>query len=1016
MSESQQKLQKLIRKLFRADTKDLKFGIYHIINYKRDQLDTFIDDELPTIVKDALDANTEMESERKEFESLRDQIPDGMLDADDKPINEAFAQVPVVKKFLEAKEKRGEPKTPDQREDVVYNHLYTFFSRYYDNGDFIPRRRYSQTERYAVPYNGEEVYLHWVNRDQYYVKSGEHFSEYKFKIKETTVTFDLHNVDIEKDNVKGPKRFFVPLSDETAYNSETDEVCIPFEYRPLTDEEKKGYKGQNQQDKIINAAESEIITQLGAYPDIQKELGHKVDDVTLLKKRLQVYTHRNTADFFIHKDLKQFLCRELDVFIKNEVLPLCSLIFEDMNFQEDNLSKVGWIETTKLVHCIASKIIDFLSHIEEFQKRLWLKKKFVLSTEYCLTLDRVPEKFYPEIVQNTAQLEEWKDLFAIDEMDKKPNSTRDTEPFSVEFLKENRNLVLDTCHFNSDFVDRLLACFDDLDNETDGLLIHGENFQGLSLLTEKYRQSIKCIHIDPPYNAESGGFLYKNTYQHSSWLSMMTDRLHLAEQFMAQDSCILCHIDENEYENLFQIFNTLPLKDQGTIVWDKRNPVFGTKTIATQHEYVISHSKGNIKLLARSLNRKMILREAASLIKRHGGVSEKCRKEFTAWVKHKPELSGGERAYSNIDDDGKVYRGVSMAAPAQENGTKFKEPLIHPITKKPCPVPANGWSRKPETMQEHLDKKLVLFGEDESKIPEFKILLEDYRFGELSSLIPCGEKGKNTLDAMGLIFPYCHPVSLYEQLTWAVIPDSDDISLDFFAGSGTTAHATINLNRKDNRKRKYILIEVEKYFDTVLKSRVKKAIYSENWKKKKPVTRDSKLAHIIKYQRIESYEDALNNIKFKETEHKNLLFDEHQLSYMLDSDTRESPTLLNIAELQNPFSYQLKIVEDMQMQTQTIDLPETFNYLIGLSVQTRQCLQDGDRRYLVYKGTVREKPVVVIWRETAGWEKEDWERDYNFIQKQELIKDTSEVYVNTDSNIPEAESLDPHFKRLMFSE
>ena len=1016
MQESLQKLQKLLQQLFRADAADLDFGIYHIINYRRNQLQTFIDEELLTIVNKALEANAGIESERKEFESLREQIPDGMLDADDNPINEAFAQVPIVKKFLEAKEKRGEPQTRDQREGVVYNHLYTFFSRYYEDGDFIPRRRYSQTERYAVPYNGEEVYLHWANRDQYYVKSGVHLPAYSFKFQGITVTFDLRDVDIEKDNVKGPKRFFIPISDETTYSPETDEICIPFEYRPLTEEEKKEYSGQKQQDKIIDAAEPEIITQLGAYPDIQRELGRKVDDVTLLKKRLQVYTHRNTADFFIHKDLKQFLSRELDIFIKNEVLPLSSLIFEDMNFQEDNLSKVGWIETAKLVYRIASKIIDFLSHIEEFQKRLWLKKKFVLSTDYCITLDRVPEEFYPEIVKNTAQLQEWKDLFAIDEIDKKTNGTKYTEPLSVEFLKENSNLVLDTCHFNSHFVDRLLACFDDLDNETDGLLIHGENFQGLSLLTEKYRQSIKCIHIDPPYNAKSGGFLYKNTYQHSSWLSMMADRLTLAEQLMEEDSCILCHIDENEYEKLFLFFKTLSMDDQGTIVWDKRNPVFGTNTIATQHEYIICYSSGTIKLKVRPINRKAILKQAASLIKKHNGVTDECCKEFQTWIKNKPELTGGERAYSKIDEKGHVYSEVSLSAPGLQTDPKFHEPLIHPETGKQCPVPASGWSRTPEKLQKFREEGRIIFGPNEKKQPRLKIYLKDYLFGELSSVIPTGKRGKGDMVALGLKFDYCHPVDLYEHLVWAGTPDGDGVIIDFFAGSGTNAHAVINLNRRDSGKRKYILVEMEYHFDTVLKPRIKKVVYAEKWKKSKPVSRESRLSHIIKYQRIESYEDALNNIKFKETEHKNLLFDEHPLSYMLDSDTKESPTLLNIAELQNPFSYQLKIVEDMQIQTQTIDLPETFNYLLGLSVRTRQCLQDGDRRYLVYKGTVGEKPVVIIWRETAEWEQEDYERDYKFIYEHKLIEGAAEVYVNKDSNIPEAKSLDPLFKQLMFSQ
>ena len=561
MQESLQKLQILLQRLFRADAADLDFGIYRIIKYRRDQLQNFIDEELPAEINNALDANPEIESDRQEIENLAQQVRqnfgDGVLDADGNLINETYKETPLVQKYLEVQEQVGSPQTHDQRADAVFNHLHAFFSRYYDNGDFIPRRRYSQTECYAIPYNGEEVYLHWANRDQYYVKSGEHFSDYRFslntdslKVKGTIVTFDLRDVDIEKDNVKGDKRFFVPLSAETIYNSETDEVCIPFEYRPLTDEEKKEYKGQNQQDKIINAAESKIMTRLTDHYSALSDLAQETDGVTILKKHLQTYTRRNTADFFIHKDLKQFLNRELDVYIKNEVMPLSSLIFADANFQEENLTKVNWIETAKLVHKIANQIIEFLSHIEEFQKRLWLKKKFVLSTNYCLTLDRVPEEFYREIAENATQLEEWKDLFAIHEIDGNLISADYTEPLSVDFLKENPNLVLDTCHFDTNFKDRLLASFDNLDNETDGLLIHGENFQVLNLLTEKYRESIKSIYIDPPYNTNASAILYKNNYRDSSWMSLMADRIPVAREMLTENGIFCTAIDDVEAANL----------------------------------------------------------------------------------------------------------------------------------------------------------------------------------------------------------------------------------------------------------------------------------------------------------------------------------------------------------------------------------------------------------------------------------------------------------------------------------
>lgn len=348
MSESLQKLQSLLQKLFRADATDLDFGIYRIINYRRDQIQAFIDEKLPAKVQNVLEANTEAESAHERITELENQVREfgdnlgeEMLDADGNLINETYRERPLIQQYLEVREQLGSPQTRDQREDVVYNHLYTFFSRYYDNGDFIPRRRYSQTERYAVPYNGEEVYLHWANRDQYYVKSGEHFSTYRFKSQGITVTFDLRDVDVEKDNVQGVKRFFIPLSDETTYSPETDEICIPFEYRPLTNKEKEKYRGQKQQDKIIDAAELEIIGCLTDHYNALSALDLQTEGETVLKKHLRTYTRSNTADFFIHKDLKEFLNRELDAYIKNEVIPLSDLIFTSVNLKVSNANSGG---------------------------------------------------------------------------------------------------------------------------------------------------------------------------------------------------------------------------------------------------------------------------------------------------------------------------------------------------------------------------------------------------------------------------------------------------------------------------------------------------------------------------------------------------------------------------------------------------------------------------------------------------------------------------------------------------
>ena len=1028
MQDSLQKLQNLLQQLFRADAADLDFGIYRIINYRRDQIQNFIDEEFPAIVNDALDENVEIETAREEIDALTQQIRnalgDTVLDADGNLISETYRETPLVQQYLEARKRHGTPQYRDQQEDAVYNHLYTFFSRYYDNGDFIPRRRYSQTERYAVPYNGEEIYLHWANRDQYYVKSSEHFSTYRFKFQSITVTFDLRDVDVEKDNVQGEKRFFIPISDETTYSSKTNEVRVPFEYRPLTDEEKKRYSGQKQQDKITDAAEQEIMARLTGHYNALSELAQEIDSVTIFKKHLHIYTRRNTTDFFIHKNLEQFLIHELDVYIKNEVLPLSSLIFADANFQEDKLTQVSWLETAKLVHQIASQIIEFLSHIEEFQKRLWLKKKFVLSTDYCLTLDRVPEEFYPEIVQNTPQREEWRDVFHIDEIDTDLiGNVNYTEPLTIEFLRANSNLVLDTCHFNADFKDRLLECFDDLDNETDGILIHSENFQALNLLTEKYRESLRAIYIDPPYNTDASAIMYKNNYKDSSWMSLMGDRISISRELLADNGIFCAAIDDVEAANLRQLLQNLFNKaNELGIVAVCSNPAGRQRPtgFAPAHEYAMFFG----------------LTEAAQI-----GRLERTKEQLEN---------------SEIDEQGRYFTWKGLRSGGGPNALRGARPrLFYPLfvkddririprmewndetrqwnllespspsETKVLPIKPDGeemtWGYGVETLQEKLSETIART----DRSGNIRIAVKRYLNEE--GMLPktwWGER-KYSSTVHGTIFltnmlgnslAFMFPKSIYlvEDCLRVSSLGKNDTVLDYFGGSGTTAHATVNLNRQDGGNRKYILIEMGHHFETVLKQRVMKAIYAEKWRNAKPVSRESRLSQIIKYQRIESYEDALNNIEF--TERENALFEEPLLNYLLGSETRESPTLLNIAKIQKPFSYQLKIANGLQTQAQNVDLPETFNYLLGISVQARHCLYDDDRRYLLYRGTVGEKTVVIIWRETENWDERDWKRDHDFIEKQKLTEGADKIYVNTDSIVPETESLDPLFKRLMFSQ
>ena len=140
---------------------------------------------------------------------------------------------------------------------------------------------------------------------------------------------------------------------------------------------------------------------------------------------------------------------------------------------------------------------------------------------------------------------------------------------TVDFLKANPYLVLDTRHFDADFTTRLLAALSEagpLDEQMDGLLVHSENFQALKLLQARYRRSVQCCYIDPPYNAQSSEILYKNTYRDSTWISLIENRMAEARAFETARAVVVVAIDEVEQEYLGCLLNSVFLDRTKTCV------------------------------------------------------------------------------------------------------------------------------------------------------------------------------------------------------------------------------------------------------------------------------------------------------------------------------------------------------------------------------------------------------------------------------------------------------------------
>ena len=924
-TEALNTLRAKLREMFHFAQTELDFGIFRILKLKRDEVNRFIDDELTNIVENALADVTDTLWE-SQLGELKEFVKEEGGATEHDYLNDIAANSQQLISFLSYKQREdlGAPLESDPgalKEKLaagVYNHIHNFFERYYRDGDFGYNDRSTALYQVDYPdeadYTGTDILFHWKCRDSYYVKTATGFNSIAFEIEGKRIEYRLegkptHGIaqNNNRDDFKHYRlgRIEPPQPDDTeptwgvvlhlaetstpkaelyremnaqifgepkevdiylyAHSRKSAEPGKPI-FKELQDNSTNVQSGQIRGIRALRISMEQYAAKLAEHPDFG-ELGR---NKTLRQEALQTRptVHRFYAfdknlnrffvgmdsDYFIHKDLGEFLFTEQRRYIQNSILGDLDTL---LNLSPENPT----FAVAKAFRSVTDEVIKLLVTVETFQKSLFLMKKKVLTTDYLISLGKIAEAtkndtaqretLISQILCNDAQLAEWRDIFGVDITEQLP---------LLEGLYPT--LPLDTRHFDADFADRVLALFNNLEAETTGLLLNSENFQALELLMEKYRGKIKCVHIDPPYNTNTSGFLYKNDYQHASWLTMMENRLSLAEQLMApESSCLLCHIDENEYENLFQLFNRMPTMNQGTIIWDKRNPVGGTDRIATQHESIICHSKGNIRLQAQPLNRKTILRKAASLVRQYG-VTQQGRNEFRLWIRNRSDFSAGEQAFSEIDDDGRVYRNTYMGAGGLQTAPKYFCPLTHPTTRKPCPVPRNGWRNTPETMQELLEKNLIVFGPDETTQPQRKNYLENYVAGELSSIMPDGATGSPQVQSLGLRFPYCHPVGLYEKLVWAGTSDGKGITLDFFAGSGTTGHAVLRLNKADNGSRKFILVEMGDYFESTLKERIRRAMFSENWRDGKPNPKQEidGTVGIVKYQRLEQYEDVLNNL------------------------------------------------------------------------------------------------------------------------------------------------------------
>jgi adenine-specific DNA-methyltransferase len=1130
MSQKYEKLKKLLMELFQLDQPDLDFGLYRIMHAKSAEVTQFLDEDLLPQVKESFGQYKSADKAEIEKELAKAIEQAKALDVDP----EATPKVKELRARLAT-----DSVDLNALESEVYDRLFSFFRRYYDEGDFLAKRVYKPGV-YAIPYEGEEVTLHWANKDQYYIKTSEYLRDYAFRLRPDDeknpmrVHFRLVDaVEGEHGNVKpaeGKDRVFILgkagesgrdfIAEEQGEQGK--ELAIRFEYRPatLTDwpEDVRAGKNKPPTQKELSALAVQRVLSVTNVPlgrwiaELQKPQilsGGEKADYSRLEAHLRRYTARNTFDYFIHKDLGGFLRRELDFYIKNEVMHLDDVENETVPRVDQYLSKI------KVIRRIAGKIIDFLAQLEDFQKKLWLKKKFVIETNYCITLDRIPASFYPEIIANEAQREEWTTLFGVSDL----STANDTL-----FATIDTNLVVDTVHFDPDFVGRLLLTLGEIDILIDGVIVHSDNFQALHLLQNRLRSQVKCIYIDPPYNTDSSAILYKNNYRHSSWGTLIRDRVELAAALMLNDGALFVSIDKAERTILEYVLDEVLGADNHIeeLIWTQATANSQLPNYSTNHEYVEVYARNrraaesdtqmfrepkpgfaDIKALLEQLGPEYpSLKSAEARIKKvfqehlvsfreawenRGGEWDAEARRQDPWKGiynyNRAEYRDNEGNLVNENDARRlgavlrVWREMPTAAPASKQSPTTKDRTHfnfryyqppHPVTGRPCPCPRTGWKFPYEPDPRNVERRsftelekdgYIAWGEDETTIPTTKGFLHEVETNIGTSVFYEYNDGEAELsDMFGSSGLFLSPKSsrFVKRFVAQTARDKDWV-VDFFGGSGSTGHAVISLNREDGQRRRQVLVEVGSHFDTILLPRMKKVSYSSNWREGKPVAGDGG-GLVLKYIRLESYEDALNNLETRRTDTQQQLLEamesqgadglkeQYLLRYMLNVETQGSQSLLNIQTFTDPTVYKLKVKRPGSDESRegNVDLIETFNWLVGLTVRHFAAPQtfsasferDSEKRLRV-KGSIKQqdggpywfrtvtgttpegRKTLIIWRKLTGKSEEDNLVLDEWFKKQGYSSKDSEfdlIFVNGTNNLENLKTPDDTWKVRLIEE
>jgi len=718
---------------------------------------------------------------------------------------------------------------PEFREEL-FEKLYTFFNRYFSESGSI---YFSYTPIYQNVYEkvyteDDDVILFWKTHMLYYVKTDRLFNSLPVEMDSFKFFFDVSTLEHKKASEKR----------EIVYEYKEKRADGTIVFNVYYSE--KGKKTKI--DEILRACKKEGV--------------NVTEDILL--KAFRVFERQSEVDYFINKNAKQFLKEQFNIWLYQYVFS------GESEWTEKRIKQLQTLQD------IAFKIIDFISQFEDELVKIWNKPKFVVNSNYVITLDRIADKniqLVERILNHPKfgeQIKEWKELKITGE-DVNKNQILENKLTGKELKKDYQHLPIDTKYFK-DIEIEILGSFEDLDNALDGWLIKSENYQALNTILPKFREKVQTIYIDPPFNKEQDAdYFYTVKYKDATWITLLENRLWLARDVLNNNGGIFvrCDYNGNMYVRLLmnQVFREENFRNEITIrKANIQGPIYKRFNPALESLYFYSKTEG------------------ASINPQY-----KRRKGETKWIDmHSPK--------ENVARNEIYVNEEKFIAPKGRHWT-FSQGKVNKLLK--------------ENRIRIIDKEYIdVFGNKQKRMPQY--LMSEFEVLD-----------SNWTDIPGYSQTQGFPTENSEILLKRVIESSSSeksIVMDFFLGSGTAIAAAHKL------KRKWIGIEMGEHFYTVVLPRMKRVLAGDKSGISKGVNWQG--GGFFKYYELEQYEDTLRKVKYEDSTFFENPYEDPYNQYVFMRDLKMLETLE--IDYKND-----KVKVDLAKLYTNIDVAETLSNLLG---------------------------------------------------------------------------------------